>query len=139
MNDSKSLGIDVDYEDTTAFNGGTGSGETWLIDFTTQLRTLIPSGSYIITHAPLAPWFAPDIWGGGGYLKVHESVGDLIDWYNVQVCNFALMIYERLLTCFANSSTTVRTTSTTNHQLAHIYSFSPTEGASEYTTVRLLA
>src|ERR1700761_7813107 len=23
--------------------------------------------------------------GGGGYLRVHESVGDLIDWYNVQV------------------------------------------------------
>lgn len=100
LNDSKSLGIDVDYEDTTAFNGGTGSGETWLIDFTTQLRTLIPSGSYIITHAPLAPWFAPNIWGGGGYLKVHESVGDLIDWYNIQVCNFVLTIYKRLLTCF---------------------------------------
>lgn len=29
--------------------------------------------------------FSPSKWGGGGYLKVHNSVGSLIDWYNVQV------------------------------------------------------
>lgn len=29
--------------------------------------------------------FSPNAWGGGGYLKVHASVGNLIDWYNIQV------------------------------------------------------
>ncbi|KAG6833011.1 hypothetical protein H0H87_012597 [Tephrocybe sp. NHM501043] len=78
-------GIDVDYEDFGAFNGG--SAEAWLISFTTQLRNQLPSGSYILTHAPVAPWFSPSIWPGGGYLKVHSSVGSLIDWYNVQFYN----------------------------------------------------
>ncbi|KAJ7760581.1 glycoside hydrolase superfamily [Mycena metata] len=66
-------GIDVDYEDFPAFDSGTGSAEAWLISFTTQLRTLLPAGQ-----------FSPSIWGGGGYLKVHQSVGNLIDWYNIQ-------------------------------------------------------
>lgn len=29
--------------------------------------------------------FTPNRWGGGGYLKVHQQVGSLIDWYNIQV------------------------------------------------------
>ncbi len=33
----------------------------------------------------VAPWFSPTHYGGGGYLKVHQMVGDMIDWYNVQV------------------------------------------------------
>src|ERR1700733_5686541 len=35
----------------------------------------------------VAPWFEPNRWGGGGYLKVHKSVGSMIDWYNVQFYN----------------------------------------------------
>ena len=66
------LGIDVDYEvlyrfffswrcdsnlwarldqDFTAFNSGDGSAETWLISYTQQLRTQLPQGEYILTHA----------------------------------------------------------------------------------------
>lgn len=112
-------GIDVDYEDTTSFNGGTGDGETWLINFTTQLRTLLPQGTYILTHAPLAPWFSPSIWGGGGYLKVHESVGSLIDWYNVQ-------FYNRVFLCLSFHDSF----------LADAESIL-IEGTSEYTTVRV--
>ncbi|KAJ7446690.1 glycoside hydrolase family 18 protein [Mycena latifolia] len=67
-------GIDVDYEDFNAFDAGDGKAEAWLISFTTQLRTILPQGTYIITHAR-------------GYLKVHSSVGSLIDWYNVQGVN----------------------------------------------------
>ena len=37
-------GIDVDYEDFTAMNSGTGSAENWLISFTNQLRTQLPVG-----------------------------------------------------------------------------------------------
>ncbi|KAJ7504341.1 glycoside hydrolase family 18 protein [Mycena galericulata] len=80
-------GIDVDYEDFDAVNAGDGKAEAWIISFTTRLRTLLPQGQYIITHAPVAPWFSPNIWGGGGYLRVHESAGKLIDWYNIQFYN----------------------------------------------------
>jgi len=80
-------GIDVDYEDFTAFNTGGGSVETWLISFTKQLRTQLPQGEYILSHAPVAPWFSPTMWSGGGYLAVDKSVGSLIDWYNVQFYN----------------------------------------------------
>ncbi|KZP07837.1 carbohydrate-binding module family 5 protein [Athelia psychrophila] len=81
-------GVDVDFEDLAAFNGGTGSAENWLITFTTELRSLLPAGQYIISHAPLAPWFQPSPrWGGGGFLKVDSSVGSLIDFYNVQFYN----------------------------------------------------
>ncbi|TFK66172.1 glycoside hydrolase family 18 protein [Pluteus cervinus] len=78
-------GIDVDYEDFGAFNGGTA--ESWLISFTKQLRNQLPSGQYIITHAPVAPWFSPNIWPGGGYLRINREVGSLIDWYNIQFYN----------------------------------------------------
>ncbi|KAG6890328.1 hypothetical protein C0995_009535 [Termitomyces sp. Mi166 len=78
-------GVDVDYEDFNAFDGG--KAEAWLISFTTQLRAQLPSGTYIITHAPVAPWFSPSMWPGGGYLEVDSSVGKLIDWYNVQFYN----------------------------------------------------
>lgn len=42
---------------------------------------------YILTHAPLAPWFTPTMYSGGGYLKIHQTVGNLIDWYNIQYYN----------------------------------------------------
>ncbi|EKM81750.1 hypothetical protein AGABI1DRAFT_126110 [Agaricus bisporus var. burnettii JB137-S8] len=33
-------------------------------------------------------------WRGGGYLKVHQGVGNLIDWYNVQFDNQGLGVNE---------------------------------------------
>ncbi|KAJ6591530.1 glycoside hydrolase family 18 protein [Mycena vulgaris] len=99
-------GIDVDYEDFNAFDAGDGSAEAWLISFTTQLRTILPVGTYIVTHAPVAPWFAPNIWGGGGYLKVHASVGNLIDWYNVQFYNQGTSEYTTCANLLTTSSTT---------------------------------
>ncbi|KAJ7708679.1 glycoside hydrolase [Mycena rosella] len=99
-------GMDVDYEDFDVFDSGTGAGENWLISFTTQLRTILPQGEYIITHAPVAPWFAPGgIWGGGGYLRVHKTVGDLIDWYNIQFYNQGAKEYNTCSNVLAQSST----------------------------------
>ncbi|KAI9463815.1 glycoside hydrolase family 18 protein [Boletus coccyginus] len=80
-------GIDIDYEDLAAFTSGQGTAESWLISYTKQLRTKLPQGQYTLSHAPLAPWFSPTMWSGGGYLVVHKSVGHLIDWYNVQFYN----------------------------------------------------
>jgi len=66
---------------------GDGSAEEWLITFTRQLRGNLPQGEFIVTHAPLAPWFTPEKYGGGAYNKVHAEVGDSIDWYNIQFYN----------------------------------------------------
>ncbi|KAH7914241.1 glycoside hydrolase family 18 protein [Hygrophoropsis aurantiaca] len=78
-------GVDVDYEDFTAMNAGNDDAETWLATFTTALRAKLPQGDYILTHAPLAPWFSPSY--ANGYLKVDQAVGSMIDWYNVQFYN----------------------------------------------------
>lgn len=86
-------GIDVDYEDFGAFDGSGGSAVAWLKTFTKQLRVHLPQGSYILTHAPVAPWFQPDAWSGGGYLAIDQAVGNLIDWYNVQFYNQGSSMY----------------------------------------------
>ncbi|KAF9006140.1 glycoside hydrolase [Cyathus striatus] len=80
-------GIDVDYEDFDAINAGDGKAEAWLASFTRQLRVQLPQGQFILTHAPVAPWFSPGKFGGGAYLTVNQQVGSLIDWYNVQFYN----------------------------------------------------
>jgi hypothetical protein len=46
-------GVDIDWEDNGAMDAGTG--EAWLIAFTTKLRQLLPD--HIITHTPQAPYF----------------------------------------------------------------------------------
>lgn len=48
-------GADIDYEDLDAMDAGTGAAEQWLIDFTTELRQKLPSPTYLISHAPMAP------------------------------------------------------------------------------------
>ncbi|KAJ3889884.1 putative chitinase [Lentinula edodes] len=80
-------GIDVDYEDLNAMNAQDGKAEQWLIDFTNALRTQLPQGKYILTHAPLAPWFSASHYKSGAYTKVHKEVGSKIDWYNIQFYN----------------------------------------------------
>ncbi|KAJ3795919.1 putative chitinase [Lentinula aff. detonsa] len=80
-------GIDVDYEDLNAMNAQDGKAEQWLIDFTNALRTQLPQGKYILTHAPLAPWFSASHYKTGAYTKVHQEVGSKIDWYNIQYYN----------------------------------------------------
>jgi len=60
-------GVDVDYEDNKAMN--LGNGEQWVIDFTIELRKVIPH--HIISHTPQAPYFTPT-YIGGGYRKVHQ-------------------------------------------------------------------
>jgi chitinase len=64
-----------------------GSAEAWLAKFTKQLRVHLPKGKYILTHAPVAPWFSPGKYSSGAYTKVHKTVGDSIDWYNIQFYN----------------------------------------------------
>ncbi|KAF5387358.1 hypothetical protein D9757_005748 [Collybiopsis confluens] len=116
-------GIDVDYEDFNAFDAGTA--EAWLVSFTKQLRTKLPQGSFILTHArelsipskyssvtdlgrckAVAPWFSPNIWPNGGYLAVNQQVGSLIDWYNVQFYNQGTNEYSTCAGLLTASSST---------------------------------
>ncbi|KAG2128558.1 glycoside hydrolase family 18 protein [Suillus clintonianus] len=73
-------GVDIDYEDFNAMNAMNGSAETWLTTFTQTLRVQLPLGQYILTHAPVAPWFAAN-YTSGAYLTVNKNVGSLIDWF----------------------------------------------------------
>ncbi|KIK62594.1 glycoside hydrolase family 18 protein [Collybiopsis luxurians FD-317 M1] len=99
-------GADVDYEDFDAINAGDGSAEAWLATFTTQLRSQLPEGQFIITHAPVAPWFSPGKFGGGAYLTVEATVGNLIDWYNVQFYNQGDTEYTTCAGLLTKSSST---------------------------------
>ena len=77
-------GVDIDWEDTAAFQSGTG--EAWLITFTTTLRQLLPSA--IITHAPQAPYFGGTaLYPKNAYLAVDQAVGSMIQFYNIQFYN----------------------------------------------------
>ncbi|KAJ7846297.1 glycoside hydrolase family 18 protein [Mycena leptocephala] len=92
-------GADVDYEDTLAMSAG--KGEAWVITFTTELRKQL-GDKFIITHAPMAPWFGDStgLYPGGAYRNIHQSVGSMIDWYNVQVKRNTLPPVERRLSCW---------------------------------------
>ncbi|KAF8825698.1 hypothetical protein HHX47_DHR6000049 [Lentinula edodes] len=79
-------GIDVDYEDFNAFDAGTA-------EFSQGL-------------ASVAPWFSPSIWTNGGYIAVHEQVGSLIDWYNVQFYNQGTSEYTTCAGLLTASSST---------------------------------
>jgi len=86
-------GVDIDWEDFNALaegaNAGSGKAEKWLSDFTTELRKQLPMGQYLLTHAPVAPWFTTNTtrYPKGAYTAVNKNVGSLIDWYNVQFYN----------------------------------------------------
>jgi len=82
-------GVDIDWEDFPSLLPDNGKAEKWLSDFTTALRKQLPAGQYILTHAPIAPWFTTNStrYPAGAYRTVHKNVGTLIDWYNVQFYN----------------------------------------------------
>ena len=83
-------GVDLDYEDNAAMQAGTGAD--WIIEFTRILRQRLPN--HIITHAPQAPYFSPTHYGSESYLKVHNQVGSMIDFYNVQFYNQGSSSYD---------------------------------------------
>ncbi|KAI5117052.1 hypothetical protein M0805_005291 [Coniferiporia weirii] len=99
-------GVDIDYEDFNAINAQDGSAENWLTTFTQQLRTQLPQGDYILTHAPVAPWFSPGKYATGAYLTVDKNVGSLIDWYNIQFYNQGTTEYTTCDGLLTTSSST---------------------------------
>ena len=90
-------GVDIDYEDTAAFQSGIG--ETWLITLTKTLRNKLPNA--IITHAPQAPYFGGVfLYPQQAYLKVHREIGSEIQFYNVQFYNQDTSPYNTATTLF---------------------------------------
>lgn len=101
-------GVDIDYEDMDAMNGN--KAEAWLIRrstarsarivlaltlsaFQIELRRLLPS-PYIISHAPVAPWFTSlNVYQSGAYVNIHKQVGSTIDFYNIQFYNQGVGVY----------------------------------------------
>jgi len=90
-------GIDIDWEDTTAFsNPGTAgySGVDFLIDLTSELRkpeNLPSSGGWSLSHAPQPPYLSDEFaWssgGIGGYINVLNAQQSNIDWIDMQYYN----------------------------------------------------
>ena len=91
-------GIDIDWEDTDSFlpeaqrpAQSNYDGRVFLISLTQQLRKLLPSPKYTISHAPQPPYLSTS--GGHfpenitGYIDVLKSAKDDIDWLNVQYYN----------------------------------------------------
>ncbi|KAH9851301.1 chitinase [Lenzites betulinus] len=80
-------GIDIDYEEFELVVQQPGVGEAWLTTLTQTLRQQLPQGQFILSHAPVGPWFSPGFCPGDCYLTVDKNVGALIDWYNIQFYN----------------------------------------------------
>lgn len=96
-------GVDLDYEDNGAMEQG--KAEQWLIDCTKTIREILPKGSYLLTHAPQAPYFmGTSKYPNGGYLKIHKEVGDLIDFYNIQFYNQDSSTYDSFSSLFTQSN-----------------------------------
>lgn len=72
----------------------------WIVEFQKELRNLLPL-PYIISHAPVAPWFtSANDYADGSYVSIHQQVGDTIDFYNVQFYNQGA---DQYVTCEVSS------------------------------------
>ncbi len=58
-----------------------------------------------MSHSPLAPYFAGyPTYKNGGYLRVNQEVGDMIDFYNVQYYNQGVQGYDSYNELFIHST-----------------------------------
>jgi chitinase len=104
VSDNQLDGVDIDWEDTPAFQKGDSSGENWLITLTQKLRELLPANA-IITHAPQAPYFTTaNLYPDGGYLTVNKAVGSIIQFYNIQFYNQGTTMYQNADDIFNTSA-----------------------------------
>jgi mannan endo-1,4-beta-mannosidase len=78
-------GVDIDYEDSSAFTmGGPYDGIGFLISLTKGLAQSLPAGRNIITHAPQTPYWDPNAGYNNAYTKIWQQVGNQIAWINNQ-------------------------------------------------------
>jgi len=80
-------GVDIDWEDSKAFvTGQPYNAIDFLVKLTDSLRTLLPKGAYIISHAPQPPYLSK-VSSMNGYLAILEQAGPQIDQLNMQYYN----------------------------------------------------
>jgi len=80
-------GVDLDWEDSTAYAKDGQKCLDWIVDYTQALRHNL-GNERIISHSPASAYFCPTFpWDRltfqGLYFKVDKTVGPLIDFYNV--------------------------------------------------------
>ena len=72
-------GVDIDYEDSSGFDGTGGyDGIRFLSQLTSGLARVLPSGQNIITHAPQTPYWDPNAGYNNAYTKIWRQVGNQI-------------------------------------------------------------
>lgn len=96
-------GVDIDYEDFDAMSAGTAA--EWIEIFHTSLRSGL-GDAYLISHAPIAPWFDTSESPDGGYASVWKSVGTTLDWFNVQFYNQGSSAYCDCTSLLTDSTST---------------------------------
>ena len=104
-------GVDIDYEDSAAMEAGTAV--PWLIEMTESMlqtfRVEEPNSKFIISHAPQAPYFMSGNYPQN-YLAFYNSkigndtVGDYIDFFNVQFYNQGSSDYSSYETLFVQAN-----------------------------------
>jgi hypothetical protein len=72
-------GADIMWDDDDSLKEA--KAEAWLIDFTQELRNQLPH--HIIVHSPKAIYYSQN-YPEGGYMKISESVMELVDFLNVR-------------------------------------------------------
>jgi len=90
-------GVDLDIEDTPAFEAGTATD--WLVTVTEAIKDAMPDA--IVSHAPQAPYFMSSY--KSNYLQVEQQAGSLIDFYNVQFYNQDTTGYDTYETLFVKA------------------------------------
>ena len=104
-------GVDIDYEDNAAMEAGTAV--PWLIELTESMlqtfREEEPNREFIISHAPQAPYFMSGKYQQN-YLAFYNAtignntVGDYIDFFNVQFYNQGFSDYSSYETLFVQAN-----------------------------------
>ena len=98
-------GVDVDWEESHYFETGDGRGEMWLEKLTISMKNNMAS-DILITHAPQAPYFMGNTlnkYPKGAYLYIENTVGQYIDWYNVQFYNQQTTTYSTFESLFVKA------------------------------------
>ena len=62
----------------------------------------------MISHSPYAAFFDDKEYVNGGYMRVHEKVGDLIDFYNVRYYSLGKSRYDQYYSLFYLSGPSAR-------------------------------
>lgn len=80
-------GVDIDFEDTPAFQGTVGyNGVTFLTELSMQLASKMPGGN-LLTHSPQTPYWLGGFLPDHPYVTIWNDSKGAISWVNNQFYN----------------------------------------------------